>query len=204
MRVTAQTKVATRRAILETARRLFTEAGFDQTTTRDIAQAAGIATGTLFNYFATKEAVLACLAADAASEAAAETRAECGSAESLEEDLFALIAAGLRRLKPLRKHLPALLDSALSPAALPASDDAAAFRVGQLEALVTLAAKHGFGSISPIALQLYWTLYTGALAFWAGDKSPKQEDTLALIDDSLEMFVAWLKTPSPEQDRRGR
>jgi hypothetical protein len=31
------------------------------------------------------------------------------------------------------------------------------------------------------------------LVFWANDKSPKQEDTLALIDDSLSMFVGWLR-----------
>ena len=43
---------------------------------------------------------------------------------------------------------------------------------------------------------MYWTLYTGVLAFWAGDKSPKQEDTLALLDQSLAMFVAWLRSDS--------
>jgi hypothetical protein len=36
-------------------------------------------------------------------------------------------------------------------------------------------------------------LYIGVLAFWAADKSPKQEDTLALLDQSLAMFVAWLR-----------
>ena len=48
--------------------------------------------------------------------------------------------------------------------------------------------------MSPVALQLYWTLYTGVLMFWAKDRSPKQEDTLALIDHSVAMFVAWLNT----------
>jgi len=65
VRVTAETKVATREQIVDAARRLFAANGFDATTTRAIANAAGIATGTLFNYFATKEAILACLAADA-------------------------------------------------------------------------------------------------------------------------------------------
>ena len=43
-----------------------------------------------------------------------------------------------------------------------------------------------------MALQLYWTLYTGVLAFWAKDTSPKQEDTLALLDESMTMFTDWL------------
>jgi hypothetical protein len=57
-----------------------------------------------------------------------------------------------------------------------------------------LARKHGFPDLSPVTLQVYWTLYIGVLVFWAADKSPKQEDTLALLDQSLTMFVAWLRS----------
>src|SRR5437588_8784349 len=114
MRVSAQTKAATRERILQAARRLLAEKGYDATTTRDIAAAAEIASGTLFNYFATKEAIVACLAGEAVAGAAAEAAA---GGETLEEDLFAVIALGLRKLKPLRKHLPALLETALSPLA---------------------------------------------------------------------------------------
>jgi hypothetical protein len=41
-------------------------------------------------------------------------------------------------------------------------------------------------------MQLYWTLYLGVLAYWATDVSPKQEDTMALLDQSLKLFVASL------------
>ena len=71
MRVSAATKVATRERILQAALRLFAAQGFEATTTRDIAQAAEIATGTLFNYFPTKDAVVACLAGEAAADALA-------------------------------------------------------------------------------------------------------------------------------------
>ena len=37
---------------------------------------------------------------------------------SLEEDLFAHVAAILRKLKPYRKYLPAMLERALSPLAV--------------------------------------------------------------------------------------
>ena len=194
MRVTSETKAATRRQILSAAGRLFREKGFADATTRDIARAANIASGTLFNYFPTKEAVLARLAADAVAEAAEEARRRRpGASESLEEDLFALIAAAMRKLKPLRKYLPALLETALSPMAVSPAGDAVALRVSHLEAVAALAERHRHGELSPTALQLYWTLYTGALVFWANDTSPKQEDTLALIDDSLNMYVSWLQ-----------
>jgi AcrR family transcriptional regulator len=199
MRVSLETKAATRQRILQTARHLFADKGFDATTTRDIALAADIATGTLFNYFPTKEAVLACLA----SEALADADAKLNDAATLEEAIFAFVAAGLRKLKPFRKHLPVLLETALSPLAVAAPDEAAAsLRTNQLEPVAKLAAALGHAQLSPTALQLYWTLYTGVLAFWAADNSPKQEDTLALLDDSLDMYVAWLRGQSRRPERR--
>ena len=44
-----------RTAIIETALKLFTERGFHGTSTAQISKEAGVATGTLFNYFPTKE-----------------------------------------------------------------------------------------------------------------------------------------------------
>jgi AcrR family transcriptional regulator len=195
MRVTAQTKEATRQRLLQAARRLFSDNGYDATTTRDIAKEAGIASGTLFNYFPTKEAVVACLASEALGEALSQGAAGDPSEavpETLEEDLFALIAGGLRKLKHLRRHLPALLETSLSPLAVAPDQDSASLRAAHLEAVAARATRHGH-ELSATALQLYWTLYTGVLVFWANDRSPRQEDTLALIDDSLEMFVGWLR-----------
>lgn len=165
---------------------------FEATTTRDIAEAAKIATGTLFNYFVTKDAIVAAQAREAIEHAWAGFESQSTDASTLEEDLFAYVAAGLRKLKPLRKQLPTLLQSSLSPLADAPYTEAASLRTLNLEAAARLAEKHGFGKLSPLALQLYWTLYTGTLIFWAHDNSPKQEDTLALVDQSICMFVSWL------------
>ncbi len=48
----------TRNRILQAAQRLFASQGFDGTTTRDLAQAAGVAEGTLFRHFPNKKAIL--------------------------------------------------------------------------------------------------------------------------------------------------
>src|SRR6187200_1084517 len=101
MRVTSETKAATRKQILQASRRLFAEKGFDDTTTRDIAIAAGTATGTLFNYFPTKEAIVACMAVEALDGTLENVVVDAGDIETLEEALFALIAGSLRKLKPL-------------------------------------------------------------------------------------------------------
>ncbi len=192
MRVTAEIKAETRERILEAARELFASRGFEVTTTREIAEAAGIAAGTLFNYFPTKEAIVACLANRAVAGVYEQFARDSIDAESFEEALFGVVSAGLRKLKPLRKYLPALVETALSPLVAGSADAGESLRVTHLETVTRLAKQHGLGELSPVALQLYWTLYIGLLLFWANDRSPKQEDTLALLDHSIAMFVGWL------------
>ncbi len=53
-----QSADSSRDRILKAARQLFSRQGFDGTTTRDLAQAAGVAEGTLFRHFANKKAIL--------------------------------------------------------------------------------------------------------------------------------------------------
>jgi AcrR family transcriptional regulator len=48
----------TRSRILKAALQLFARRGYDGTTTRDLAEAAGVAEGTLFRHFANKKAIL--------------------------------------------------------------------------------------------------------------------------------------------------
>ncbi len=191
MRITAEEKKATRKRIVEAAVDLFRSHGFDVTTTRDIARAAGIATGTLFNYFETKEALVAALAGEAQSRAHAAWKQE-SDARGLEEDLFALVAAELRQLKPLRKFIAPFLETALSPLVTAKHGGADALRIEHLELVAETGRRHGITEFTPVALQMYWALYLGVLAFWAADRSRKQEDTLALLDESLHMLAGWL------------
>lgn len=199
MRITAEAKSATRERILDTASRLFRSNGWESTTTRDIAVAAGIASGTLFNYFPTKEAVAATLISDAMA-----VPPPC--AASLEEELFSLIWTGLRSLRRLRGFLAAAAETIFSPLARKTAESPGdSIRVSQLEAMQLMAAAHGYATpLSPLTVQLYWTLYLGVFSFWAADESPHQEDTLALLDQSLKLFVASLSGGSKGEKRRGR
>jgi AcrR family transcriptional regulator len=193
VRITADAKVATRRRILETAMDRFSRAGFEATTTRDIATAAGIAAGTLFNYFPSKESIVMALVAEALGEAHDQFERQ-PRGESLDEDLFSFIAAELRGLRPHRGYLRPVLETALSPLArAQANADGEEIRVEHLEAVGRLiATRHTGEPLSSVAWNLYWTLYTGVLAFWACDASPHQEDTLAVMDHYLRAFVISL------------
>jgi AcrR family transcriptional regulator len=55
---TAQSEESSRDRILKAAQRLFARQGYDGTTTRDLAVAAGVAEGTLFRHFPNKKAIL--------------------------------------------------------------------------------------------------------------------------------------------------
>lgn len=192
MRITTQAKNETRQRILEAATRLFKDDGWQNTTTRGIAIAAQIATGTLFNYFPTKESIAAALIAEALKDAN-EAPPTAGEA-SLEADLFTLIWSGLRNLSQFRTFLGPACETIFSPLARPSAySPGDAIRVDHLEMVDSLISSHGFpGPRSALAVQLYWTLYLGVFAFWTADDSPGQEDTLALLHQSLRLFVLSL------------
>jgi len=198
MRITAQKKEETRRRILDCARKLFSDRGFDPTTTRDIAEAAGIAAGTLFNYFPSKEALAMTIVELALDEGAVAFEDRTRGDETLEEALFAHIAYGLRYLEPHRHYIGDVLDLALSPFAGEAiCPQARQFRVNHLETVRELIGSHSPPTTPAptlITMHLYWTLYLGVLSFWATDESPNREDTLVVLDQSTELFAQFLSS----------
>lgn len=204
MRITAEEKIATRKRILDSARRLFREEGFADTTTRDISRAAGVAAGTLFNYFPTKEDVVLELAAEAIAKAVDDFHRRRRDGATLEEDLFGFIAAQLRKLRPLRTFLGPALETSMHPARSAQRDGQSdAIRTAYFESLGDVLAEHGLsGDLPTTAAHLHWSLYLGVMAFWTADRSPKQEDTLALLDESIQMFVQWLRSQNPPDQSR--
>jgi AcrR family transcriptional regulator len=56
--IQAQLVAARRTQILDAATRVFADKGFNRATIRDVAQAAGVADGTIYNYFANKTDLL--------------------------------------------------------------------------------------------------------------------------------------------------
>jgi AcrR family transcriptional regulator len=80
-----RTKAANRAAILDAATEVFAELGFGATTVRDIVRRTDLATGTFYNYFPDKEAVLHALLDEAATEARARVREARRSATTLDE-----------------------------------------------------------------------------------------------------------------------
>lgn len=191
MRVTEQAKQDTRNGILAKAAELFAARGFEATTTRDIADAAGLAAGTVFNYFPSKETIAMSMVAEALSRGRDDHRRRRTGREDLREDLFLFVASGLRRLRPMHGFVGPVLERSLSPfPRRSVCPEGEAARRAHVAAVRDILREHGFAAPPRnAAMTLYWSLFLGILACWTNDGSPKQAETRALIDYSLRWFV---------------
>lgn len=88
-----QTKVQNRQAILDAAREVFGELGYETATVRDIIRRAGLAAGTFYNYYRSKEEVFAALADDGARRFAPILKGLRGHGHSFETFVHLAIAA---------------------------------------------------------------------------------------------------------------
>ena len=86
-----QTKATNRAAILEAARQVFSELGYDAATVRDVIRRTELASGTFYNYFPDKESVLRALMDDSWGEMrarVAEARRRAGDVEEFVGDAY--------------------------------------------------------------------------------------------------------------------
>jgi len=88
-----QTKVANRQAILDAAREVFGELGYETATVRDIIRRTGLAAGTFYNYYRSKEEVFAALADDGARRFAPILKSLRGKGYSYGECVHRAISA---------------------------------------------------------------------------------------------------------------
>lgn len=87
------TKVANRQAILDAARKVFGELGYETATVRDIIRGTGLAAGTFYNYFKSKDEVYLALASEGARQFAPLLKAQRAQSAGWEEFVHAAIEA---------------------------------------------------------------------------------------------------------------
>ncbi|HUC83778.1 MAG TPA: TetR/AcrR family transcriptional regulator, partial [Candidatus Acidoferrales bacterium] len=111
-----ENKEKTKQAILAAALKLFVEKGFYHTSTRAISRKAGIAEGTLFNYFETKEDLALYFFEREMDDVIGwyEGNSRLKRA-ALPEKLFAIIHHSLERLEPYDEFIGAVYLRALAP-----------------------------------------------------------------------------------------
>lgn len=95
MRVTESVKQRTRAALISEGARLFAEQGFAATTMDQVTAAAGVAKGTLYNYFPTKEDLAIAVVSSRQAESVDEGMAIAEGAGTAEERLSALLTGAI-------------------------------------------------------------------------------------------------------------
>jgi AcrR family transcriptional regulator len=188
----------TRRRILDAALDLFQERGFAETTMREIARKADVATGAAYYYFPSKESIV--LAFYWKTQLDADERAKKPLAEirDLRGRIRSLIDLKLSQFTPYRGFFGALFRSAGDPASplSPFSDETRDIReqaIGQFRTAVEgsdVKIPEDLGRRLPY---LFWLYQMGIILFWIYDRSPRQTRTKRLLDGSLDLIVKLIR-----------
>lgn len=187
----------TKESILKTALALFKKKGFQKTSMRDIAAAAGVALGATYYYFRTKEELVFALYRRWQTESEEAARAVLSESTSFEERFRALTLLKLEQLKPFRKFLHVLAANALDPSHPVSPFGKSTSDVRDRAIAVMEEAMKGSDLIVPDTLKaqmprLLWLVQMGVLYFWLNDESKNQEKTTRLLDLTLSMVIPLL------------
>jgi AcrR family transcriptional regulator len=190
----------TRSRILNAALELFRERGFAETTMREIAVRAGVATGAAYYYFASKDAIVMAFYQRAMEDMREELEEVLEGSKDLRRRLTGLIEAKLKYFEPSRRLLAALAGH-VDPATPLSPFSEATREIREQDAATFARAIEGGNVRVPEDLRaalprILWMYQMGLILFWIHDASPEQRRTLALVEKSVALVVRLLRLSS--------
>jgi AcrR family transcriptional regulator len=203
-------KQRTRENIVKAALSLFQTKGFDATTSKAIARKAGIAEGTVFNYFKSKDDIAFYFFEEEVEHAMKSVRDNPRLRRApLQEKLFALVNSQLEYLAPYEGFIGTALVHALKPASPlgPFSQRAMELRHRYLrfvEELIEESIPREQNPLGFLAPEVFWIYYLGVVLYWLYDSSEHKQNTLAFLDRSLNFGVLMLGQGKREVSRAKR
>ena len=194
-----ENKEKTKRAILKAALGLFSKRGFQVTTTKEISRKAGIAEGTLFNYFRTKEDLaLYFLEQEVLGLIQWFEGQERLRNASLAERLFSIIYQHLERIGPYEDFIGAVYLRALQPSSklCPLSLERQETNLRYLKfirgILDEAEAKGEVPSLGDFGSYGFALFHLAMMTHWLHDRSAGKQETLALLDRCLKIGTGIL------------
>lgn len=184
----------TKTLIFEKALELFRTRGFEATTMRDVARAAGVATGAAYYYFPSKEAIVLAYYDEVQSLHGARVREELAGKQGLRERLGIVMHSKLEILKNDRKFLGALFRYTGEP-----GHSLSVFGKGteaqRKQSVQIFREAIGSGDdVSEEGKQLLpwalWLAHLGMILFFIHDESEGQAKTQKLVDGFLDVVAA--------------
>ena len=188
----------TRRRILSAALDLFQERGFAETTMREIARRADVATGAAYYYFPSKEAIVMAFYWQTHIEFDAAFGQALSGKTDLSERIRALIEAKLEQFLPYREFLGALFRSAGDPASPlspfgPATREIRDQSIGHFRTALEGARIQAPPELRDHLPYLLWLYHMGIVLFWIHDRSARQGRTAILLAKSSALIAAAIK-----------
>ncbi|MCC6587810.1 MAG: TetR/AcrR family transcriptional regulator [Bryobacterales bacterium] len=189
---------ATAHRILEAALDRFRSHSFDSTSMRDIAKAAGVATGAAYYYYESKEALVMAFYQAASNEMQPLIQAALNQQGSFEDRLRRLIEAKLNYFEPNRGVLRALLRSGIDPKhpLSPFSDETKPIRDTDLrwfEKLIETSDLTVPADLRPELPGLLWMFQMGVIYLWVTDESPGQRRTRLVLELGAKAVTGLLR-----------
>ena len=193
-------KERTKERILKAALQLFKEKGLEGTTTKEISKKSGIAEGTLFNYFKTKEDLALYFFQKETEDLIQWFRADARLQKApLPEKLFAIFHRQLEYIEPYEDFIGAVFCRSLQPTSTlsPLSFESQELRLKYLrfirEILAEAEEKEEIPRVGGLGSYVVGLTYLGIVAYWLQDGSRRKQKTLALLDRALNFGSQVLK-----------
>ena len=176
---------------------LFRRRGFQETTMREIAAAAGVATGAAYYYFDSKDAIVLAFYEHAARELEPLLEDALAGARNLEGRVRAMLEVKLKYFDPNRSLMGALAGHTDPEHPLsPFSRQTREIRERDMK-FFERALEDSRVKISPdlqgVLPRVLWMYQMGLILFWIYDRSPGQKRTHALLDQSVGVVSGLIK-----------
>jgi AcrR family transcriptional regulator len=196
-----QKKVEKLERILAAGRELFTENGYDGTTTRAISERAGIATGTLFSYFPDKRALLVQIFAMDIDQAVGHAFATLPDAPLVDRAIYLFGACFdyySRDLRLARAVIKEMLF--LDPEPRRVLYRSTSGFVLRLAAQIEAARSRGevrADVAAPTAATAFFAQYYFALIAWVNEVVPDRDTALEMLRQSLHLICDGIAHAAP-------
>ena len=191
-----QKSEATAARILDAALDLFRNKGYEQTTMRDVAGAAGVATGAAYHHFASKDAMVMAFYQRSCDDMQPLIESALAGARGLDQKLLALIRTKLKYFEPNRTVLKALLKNGADPEhpLSPFSAQTRAIRATDIAWFARILSDVRVPrDLAPHLPEVLWFFQMGIIYFWVIDTSTKQRRTTHLLEISVKVVVSLVK-----------
>ncbi|MCU1340682.1 MAG: transcriptional regulator, TetR family [Candidatus Acidoferrum typicum] len=187
---------ASQAQLLSISLEMFREKGFDSTTMRDIAKAAGMSLGAFYYYYPSKDNIVLDYYRQVQDQHAAQVNRRISETRSMRERLGLLMHTKLDILAGSKDLMGALLRYTGNPDH-PLSflgDSTRGIRNESIALLATAIQKEKLpDDMLEILPMLLWSMQMGILLYMLYDKSMGQERTRKLTDVALDLTVRLIK-----------